>query len=189
MVGSGLLDKSHAVTHAGRWRLQLVQAIGRRLRISSTRFGSAPTCSPRSGRLGRSRRDRSRTRSRGTGGSSAPVAVAGGLSFTVLSGSGGNHTCALTAAGAAHCWGSNSAGQLGNGGTAVSNVPVAVSGGRSFLTITTGVSHSCGLTSSGAAFCWGANSSGQLGNIDVSRLFGRDFAGIVYHEPVANTAS
>ena len=43
-----------------------------------------------------------------------PVLVAGGLNFAAVS-TGGNHTCGLTGAGAAYCWGQGLYGQLGNG--------------------------------------------------------------------------
>ena len=44
--------------------------------------------------------------------STVPVAVTGGLAFTVLS-AGYAHTCGLTARKAAYCWGDNSSQQLG----------------------------------------------------------------------------
>jgi alpha-tubulin suppressor-like RCC1 family protein len=52
------------------------------------------------------------------------VAVAGGLSFQSLS-AGGGHTCGLTTTGAAHCWGDNRDGQLGDGLTSYRTSPVA----------------------------------------------------------------
>ncbi len=97
--------------------------------------------------------------------STVPVAVTGGLGFSVI-GTGGWHSCGLTSAGTAYCWGLNNAGQLGDGSTANSPTPVAVAGGLTFSGLATGTSrsHTCGLTSSRAPYCWGQNSSGQLGN-------------------------
>jgi len=59
--------------------------------------------------------------------SSAPVAVAGGLTFATLS-AGFSSTCGVTPAGAAYCWGGNDHGQLGDGTTTSSSVPVKVAG-------------------------------------------------------------
>jgi hypothetical protein len=64
---------------------------------------------------------------------------------------------------ATYCWGLGEKGQLGNGGTAPSRVPVAVSG-PTFVRITAGYAHSCGLTQDGTAYCWGDNALGQLGD-------------------------
>ena len=112
--------------------------------------------------------------------STAPVPVAGGLVFTFLS-SGGSHTCGLTRAGAAYCWGSNLHGQLGNGSTADSSlVPVPVSGGLTFIGIGSGSVHTCGLTSGLAIYCWGDDSVGELGD-------GRQGAGVMSNVPVAVT--
>lgn len=92
-----------------------------------------------------------------------PVVVQGSHSFVQVVTDGG-FSCGLTAAGAAWCWGINYAGQLGNNSAAPSSyVPVAVSGGLAFTTISAGGGHACGLIASGAAYCWGDNSSGQLG--------------------------
>jgi alpha-tubulin suppressor-like RCC1 family protein len=58
---------------------------------------------------------------------SAPVAVAGGLTFATLS-AGLWSTCGVTPAGVAYCWGANLYGELGNGSTASSSIPVKVAG-------------------------------------------------------------
>lgn len=78
---------------------------------------------------------------------------------------GGEHTCGLTAAGAAYCWGSNSNGQLGNGSVGGTNpVAAAVGGGLTFVSLSAGGNSTCGVTPDGSIYCWGANGSGQLGD-------------------------
>ena len=113
-----------------------------------------------------------------TSSSSVPVAVAGGLTFSTLARGaapevpppGGfpvhasEHTCGVITSGAAYCWGSNSYGQLGNGFTSSSTVPVAVADGLTFSALSASGVHTCGLTTDGVAYCWGDNRAGQLGN-------------------------
>jgi alpha-tubulin suppressor-like RCC1 family protein len=84
-----------------------------------------------------------------------PTTVSGGVVFASLARSYGHHQCALTAAGAAYCWGMNTAGQLGDGTTTHRNVPTLVSGGLSFSSITAGPFTTCGITTAGAMYCWG----------------------------------
>src|SRR5947207_2050045 len=74
------------------------------------------------------------------------------------------HSCGVTTDGAAYCWGSNGAGQLGDGFLASRTSPVLVRGGLRFVAVDAGFLHSCGLTTSGDAYCWGDNESGQLGD-------------------------
>ena len=53
--------------------------------------------------------------------------------------------------------------ELGNGDVANAPVPVAVSGGRTFASLTVGGFHSCAIHPSGSAYCWGQNTRGELG--------------------------
>jgi alpha-tubulin suppressor-like RCC1 family protein/uncharacterized protein YjdB len=93
------------------------------------------------------------------GGSTTPVLVPGGFSFRMVT-AHKNHTCGVTATGAAYCWGRNDSGQLGNNSTTSSAEPVAVIGG--YMPSVLG-GHVCGVTTTCDAYCWGANHAGQLG--------------------------
>ena len=94
----------------------------------------------------------------------------------------GLHTCAVLVSGQAQCWGYNASGQLGDGSTVTSGVPMPVPGlvfrrepdvvpqapdpdfyipGQAY--ISAGFAHTCGITSADAIVCWGENESGQLG--------------------------
>ena len=97
--------------------------------------------------------------------SSVPVSVTGLLSGVTAITGGDSHTCAITSAGAAYCWGYNAEGQLGNGVTTNDSVPVPVSGLSSGVSsISAGYDHTCALSSVGAAECWGDNAYGELGD-------------------------
>ncbi len=104
---------------------------------------------------------------------SVPMAVAGGYAFAKLY-AGEYHTCGITTAGAAYCWGRNTSGQLGDGTTTNQSAPVAVNSGLTWRSLALGELHSCGVASptgqgsgtqagAGVVYCWGDNEYGQLG--------------------------
>jgi alpha-tubulin suppressor-like RCC1 family protein len=93
-----------------------------------------------------------------------PRAVSGGLTFKQVV-PGGGHTCGLTTANRAYCWGINDHGQIGDG-TNVANrlMPVVVAGPYRFIGVSAASAHNCGVLEDKRAACWGWNLYGQLGN-------------------------
>jgi alpha-tubulin suppressor-like RCC1 family protein len=89
--------------------------------------------------------------------------AATGFSFSSLD-AGERQSCYVASTGVAYCWGSNSFGQLGNGGTSDASVPTVVSGGLTLGAISSTFNYTCALGSDGRASCWGQNRSGRLGD-------------------------
>ena len=77
------------------------------------------------------------------------------------------YTCGTSASAAAFCWGDNFYGQLGNGTTSNSSIPVAVlppmNAHVQVVEPATNSEMTCGITATNA-YCWGYNDSGSLGN-------------------------
>lgn len=94
--------------------------------------------------------------------------VAGDVLAEASIAAGNTHSCGLTLAGKAYCWGDNTYGQLGTGWTDSSRVPVAVVGNHTFKSIGAGLTLSCGLTTAGAAMCWGGAYALGIGTASAS---------------------
>ncbi len=96
--------------------------------------------------------------------SSIPRPVLGGLSFARLA-AGPEHTCGITAAGAAYCWGGSRHGALGDGDSTwhVVTQPQPVAGARTYIDIAAGDNHTCAVATDGTAWCWGWDYNGALG--------------------------
>jgi alpha-tubulin suppressor-like RCC1 family protein/endonuclease/exonuclease/phosphatase family metal-dependent hydrolase len=81
---------------------------------------------------------------------------------------GGWHSCAVTSAGAAYCWGANDFGELGDGTVTTRTRPTVVAGGTSWLQLSAAWAQTCGVTQAGGMMCWGFNRQGQLGRGDTT---------------------
>ncbi len=119
-----------------------------------------------------------------------PVSITGalaGATVTTVS-SRENHTCAI-ADGRVYCWGQNDDGELGNGTTTASSVPVAAGSIIDATALATGYMHSCAIAD-GKVYCWGDNSRGQLGDgTNTARTAPVEVAGLLSGKTVTAIAA
>ena len=83
---------------------------------------------------------------------------------------GEGHTVAIDEEGKAYTWGFNYYGQLGDGTTTNSVLPICISDkenelkGKKIISISAGVVHTVAIDEEGKAYTWGDNDFGQLGD-------------------------
>ena len=93
----------------------------------------------------------------------APTLVDGSHAFASVA-AGGNHACGITLQQAVWCWGRNQNGQLGNGSTSDSDVPVQVVATSPYVSLGTGAAP-CAVVQYGKLVeCWGWNGYEQFGS-------------------------
>ncbi|MGI6612334.1 MAG: IPT/TIG domain-containing protein [Candidatus Nanosyncoccaceae bacterium] len=95
-------------------------------------------------------------------------AIPAGAKIASIS-TGFHHTCVLTQDDKMYCWGLNDTGQLGDGTTDNSPLPVEVNRGAiptsvRIRSLQTGWMSSCVLAGDNNVYCWGDNRYGQLGD-------------------------
>lgn len=127
-----------------------------------------------------------------TADSAEPVLVGGELAGrrVVDVDAGNEHTVVVDESGAVFTWGANEFGQLGDGTTTDSSVPVAVGGtmtGHVAASAQAGAAHTLALDESGTVLAWGWNLHGELGDgtttdallpVPVTGLSGREITRI-----------
>jgi len=95
----------------------------------------------------------------------ASPALVPGLTGVVEIRAGEQHTCARKADLTVWCWGSDSAGQLGDGTNTSRNTPAVIGDlAADVVEIASGRQFVCARHQTGLVSCWGSNSNGQLGN-------------------------
>ena len=83
---------------------------------------------------------------------------------------GGYHTVAIDEEGKVYTWGNNEVGQLGDGTTTNSVLPICISDkenelkGKKIISISAGGGHTVAIDEEGKVYTWGFNYYGQLGD-------------------------
>jgi alpha-tubulin suppressor-like RCC1 family protein len=94
-----------------------------------------------------------------------PIPVEGLDSGVTSVVAGSSHACALLKTGLVECWGSNFAGQLGDGTKTDRSTPgwvIDLEDGVAAISACN--NHTCALLTNGSVRCWGYNFAGQLGD-------------------------
>ena len=158
----------------------VTQVSGGRMHVCALLSDGSAYCWGRakSGELGDGVSDHGTTSADGYDVSLVPVPVTGISTATQVS-AGEYHSCALLQDGTAQCWGAAAFGQIGDGTTADTSIPVTVIGpggwgvlggiaeisaGGGDITETDDYEHTCALTNDNTVVCWGQNNYGQLGD-------------------------
>ncbi len=95
---------------------------------------------------------------------SNPVNISGGGNNWCSIKAGLNHTLALKTNGELWSWGSNDAGQLGDGTVTNRSSPVTIAGGGTSWCSISASQHSAAIKTNGTLWLWGCNNNGQLGD-------------------------
>lgn len=103
----------------------------------------------------------------GTTDQTTPVRIGSAANWVAVD-AGGAHTCGRRTTGRLFCWGSDTAGRLGDDPVEQQQPsPVEVAGGATdWASFDAGAAHSCAIKTTGQLYCWGGDSFLQLGDGD-----------------------
>lgn len=96
--------------------------------------------------------------------SNVPVQVSGLSDIAMVATTSGNFNLVIKNDGTCWSWGSNSSGQLGNGTSTSSSIPVQINGLSDIVEISGGFEHSMAKKADGKIYTWGFGATGQIGN-------------------------
>jgi len=85
---------------------------------------------------------------------STPVRVGTATGWSAVA-AGYSYNCAVRTTGTLYCWGSNFAGQLGNGTTTARPAPTRVGTATGWKAVAAGISDTCAVRTTGTLYCWG----------------------------------